>query len=624
MATQTSLDRVQQLYVAYYGRPADQEGQLYWAERMDAEGEGAIINAFGNSPEYQDRFGELSFGQAVNNLYVQSFNRPADVDGLAYYVGVLERGEKSLAEIATTIINAAGGTDKLTFDAKVAAAAAYTAEFGAADDYDLEAAIAVVAGAEAGADLSALTEALLAYQDAVAAERSFLEAATELEAVLAEDATLDDESDSADIEAAINNAVDTAASDVAGELSDLAAAMPAGAAATKISNYSTSFEDSSPEVQAGMIAEAQAEAAKLVQSAQDEVAKISGQLSKVNALVSAKASYEAAMDAADEAETAATAELQKFNSLNPSVTATVTRTDAASYKVAQPEIPESTAGAGDGQPEAVYITVVNNRLTVTDAGKVLKGIDALFAAAQAEYQALLAEERAEANFEARLVSAYNGEVDTDIAVTDVTVGTGGTDHYSINVDNEITLEAGFTGAGAAQVSANLLAARGVQAELNEAVSDYQAIAQVAADLVSLQTEVEAAAAAIEELGYELAEATAGAAAGTDADDLFVFAGEELTITGFGLEGDDLLFIGEGFEVFSVVSGSDAVTGRLGSSSALELFFQQDGNNAIIYVEEQAFAGNATNANDLVKITLAGVNVEDLQYENGYVSIVEAA
>ena len=52
MATQESLDRVQQLYVAYYGRPADQEGQEYWADRLDAEGEGAIINAFGNSEEY--------------------------------------------------------------------------------------------------------------------------------------------------------------------------------------------------------------------------------------------------------------------------------------------------------------------------------------------------------------------------------------------------------------------------------------------------------------------------------------------------------------------------------------------------------------------------------------------
>ena len=27
MATQASLDRVQELYVAYYGRPADQAGQ---------------------------------------------------------------------------------------------------------------------------------------------------------------------------------------------------------------------------------------------------------------------------------------------------------------------------------------------------------------------------------------------------------------------------------------------------------------------------------------------------------------------------------------------------------------------------------------------------------------------
>ena len=57
-----SFDYVQKAFVAYYGRPADPEGQAYWAGRMDAEGQSlrAIIGAFGYSDEFNRRYGGLS------------------------------------------------------------------------------------------------------------------------------------------------------------------------------------------------------------------------------------------------------------------------------------------------------------------------------------------------------------------------------------------------------------------------------------------------------------------------------------------------------------------------------------------------------------------------------------
>ena len=157
MATQASLNFVQSLYVGYYGRPADQEGLTYWADRLEAEGEGAIINAFGNSAEYT----ALSEGQTnenlVKSLYKQLFGRDADASGLAYYVGVLESGEKTLAEIALTIMNAAGGIDRVVLDTKVQAANYHTINIADAD-YDLAFAKALVAsidGTSTGADLDA-------------------------------------------------------------------------------------------------------------------------------------------------------------------------------------------------------------------------------------------------------------------------------------------------------------------------------------------------------------------------------------------------------------------------------------------------------------------------------------
>ncbi|WP_048306564.1 DUF4214 domain-containing protein [Halomonas sp. PR-M31] len=140
MATQANLNLTQQLYVAYYGRPADSEGLNYWADRIENEGLDSAINAFGNSDEFQEEFGSLSNAQLVNNLYQQLFGRAAEPDGLAYWSGVLNNEEKSLAEIAVTIKNAAGGIDKQTFNARVEAAKNYTEDFGSAEFYDVVAA----------------------------------------------------------------------------------------------------------------------------------------------------------------------------------------------------------------------------------------------------------------------------------------------------------------------------------------------------------------------------------------------------------------------------------------------------------------------------------------------------
>ncbi|MHB0776568.1 DUF4214 domain-containing protein [Halomonas sp. WWR20] len=159
MATQASENFVQQLYVAYYGRPADSAGLQYWAERADEQGQGAIVNAFGESQEFQEEFGDLSNEALVNNLYQQLFSRDADESGLAYYTGVLESGEKSLSEIALTISNAAQGSDMEVRDARVEAADAYTAKAG--DNYDVDVAQNLLQGIDA-TDTQADLEAALA------------------------------------------------------------------------------------------------------------------------------------------------------------------------------------------------------------------------------------------------------------------------------------------------------------------------------------------------------------------------------------------------------------------------------------------------------------------------------
>ncbi|MFG6176674.1 DUF4214 domain-containing protein [Halomonas sp. THAF12] len=158
MATQASLDLVQKLYVAYYGRPADAAGQTYWAEQIDSKGADAVINDFGNSAEYEARFGDLSNEELVNNLYQQLFGRDAEQAGLDYYVGELEAGDTTLAAIALEVLNGAQNEDADAVNNKVEAAQAFTDAAGSdyAGDDAADYAADFLSDVDADTDVSSL------------------------------------------------------------------------------------------------------------------------------------------------------------------------------------------------------------------------------------------------------------------------------------------------------------------------------------------------------------------------------------------------------------------------------------------------------------------------------------
>lgn len=135
MAFTDYMEKVQELYVSYYGRPADADGQVYWATQIDAAGGvvEAVVNAFGTSEEYVARFGFLSDEELVNGLYQQMFGRDAEAEGLNFYVGLLESGERTLAEIALSIADGAQNDDLITLNNKVAVGQEFTDQAG--DDY---------------------------------------------------------------------------------------------------------------------------------------------------------------------------------------------------------------------------------------------------------------------------------------------------------------------------------------------------------------------------------------------------------------------------------------------------------------------------------------------------------
>ncbi|ARU55018.1 hypothetical protein OLMES_0931 [Oleiphilus messinensis] len=123
-------DEIQKMYVAYYGRPGDENGLRFWASEL-ANNQGdmsAIIDVFGNSEEYQTRFGHLTSEQLVENIYLQLFNRSAEPAGLAFYVNELDTGAMSLATIALSVANGADSenSDGMTVLNRIAVANVFT------------------------------------------------------------------------------------------------------------------------------------------------------------------------------------------------------------------------------------------------------------------------------------------------------------------------------------------------------------------------------------------------------------------------------------------------------------------------------------------------------------------
>ena len=121
-------DQVQTMYVAYYGRPGDAGGLDYWASELEKVNGKllGIIDAFGNSKEFQNRFGDLDDQELVNNLYRQMLGRDADSGGLNFYVTALREGRFTLATIALNVADGTQNLDEMIKANKLRAANAFT------------------------------------------------------------------------------------------------------------------------------------------------------------------------------------------------------------------------------------------------------------------------------------------------------------------------------------------------------------------------------------------------------------------------------------------------------------------------------------------------------------------
>jgi hypothetical protein len=140
---------VQQLYVAYFGRPADGGGLANFEARLAALGAPtdiqALDSAYHNSPQIQslvDSFGISDESKAlysgdttafVNAIYTNVLNRAPDDDGRNYWVNAidhngLQRGNAALSIMAGALANktAQGLVDAAVINNKIAVAGTFT------------------------------------------------------------------------------------------------------------------------------------------------------------------------------------------------------------------------------------------------------------------------------------------------------------------------------------------------------------------------------------------------------------------------------------------------------------------------------------------------------------------
>lgn len=125
-----TASQIQNLYIAYFGRPAEQAGLDYWSAQADLTVEG-LSASFAQQPEYQAVYGDLPREEVVAQLYQNLFGRKAEGNELDYWTA---SDDISVDRMALALVNGAQSTDRELLDGKTEFAAAITAAQSDASD----------------------------------------------------------------------------------------------------------------------------------------------------------------------------------------------------------------------------------------------------------------------------------------------------------------------------------------------------------------------------------------------------------------------------------------------------------------------------------------------------------
>jgi hypothetical protein len=329
MATQFDT-QLQQLYVAYFNRPADPSGLAFYADKLatNATTMAAISASFAASTEYRNEYSQNTNAGVVTKVYENLFGHGPDAAGLALYTEALNNRTMTVDQMVTWISGGALGADKVAFESKVAVAVAFTNAVNTPEE---------IAGYNVAAAQTAAKEMLADIKTAADATAAVAAIDTKVAETIKAGVEFTLATGLADLDAATTARAEFLES--FGEENDIENADAASVAtalqnaknalATEISN--PAFANASAGVQAALIADqvtannATLTAANAaLKTAQDNVAKVAGLNTAIAASTSAQTAAEDAQDAALDADIALTNAQNNFTTRNATVTATGT------------------------------------------------------------------------------------------------------------------------------------------------------------------------------------------------------------------------------------------------------------------------------------------------------------
>lgn len=123
-----TANQVQSLYLAYFGRPAEQAGLNYWTAQTSATVD-QISAAFAQQQEYTSVYGNLNRAQTIQELYNNLFNRSASDAEVSYWN---TSSTTTVDKLALALVNGANGNDAVTLSNKIDIASAITTQAGTA------------------------------------------------------------------------------------------------------------------------------------------------------------------------------------------------------------------------------------------------------------------------------------------------------------------------------------------------------------------------------------------------------------------------------------------------------------------------------------------------------------
>ena len=140
-----TANNIQKAYIAYFGRPADPEGLMFWlsAAAMPGVTMVNVMDSFARSDEFNSRYPDSGNLYAlVNAIYFNLFGHAADSAGANFFVSGLVTGQTTIGNVAYEIARGAQGTDLTALNSKLAYASAFTsalqADAAAAAAYDAD------------------------------------------------------------------------------------------------------------------------------------------------------------------------------------------------------------------------------------------------------------------------------------------------------------------------------------------------------------------------------------------------------------------------------------------------------------------------------------------------------